>query len=574
MISKILPGLILSFFLFACSRLITNLPAENIMNKESDLKYEYYYTEGLRKKFTGSPADAIIMFEEAAKICSEREGSYYQIAHISYSLGDLVNAIIYGKKALERKENIWTYLLLSNAYYDKGLTDSAAKVIEKAVIAYPSNDELKFFLGNIYYDSDKYEKAITVFTELDKKYGIGGNSAVPLVKSLIRIKKYNEAEFKLQKLIEFYPDVIEFKGLLAELYRDSNQEEKAAEVYNELIKENPEDIRLILSLIEFLKQNGGYQDVFNILNSVALKEAISVEDKVSVYAVMMEDTTIKNSYSREFEMTLMILETAYPGNELVMLLRPEFLGNIGRIEEAAVLLEKYVALWPKNYYAWEKLLGFSYDLGNYEKVYAFSSQAVRLFNIAPFPRLLNAYSSLNIGLFDEALEQIRKLYLLINGDEILKMQLVSLEAEAFYKKGETEKAFSKYDEALNIDPDNLVILNNYAYFLAENNMRLKEALKMIRKVVKEEKFNHTYNDTYAWVLYKTGRFGKAAEIMRQIIGNEAENDAEYYEHYGYILKARRNCREAIIMWNKALELDRSKKNLIDEIEKCKRILRS
>ena len=48
-------------------------------------------------------------------------------------------------------------------------------------------------------------------------------------------------------------------------------------------------------------------------------------------------------------------------------------------------------------------------------------------------------------------------------------------------------------------------MNNYAYYLAEQNMKLKEAEEMARKVIEKEKDNTTYLDTYGWVLYKRGK---------------------------------------------------------------------
>jgi hypothetical protein len=37
---------------------------------------------------------------------------------------------------------------------------------------------------------------------------------------------------------------------------------------------------------------------------------------------------------------------------------------------------------------------------------------------------------------------------------------------------------------------------------------------------------------------------------------------------GFIKKKRKNCREAVENWKKAMELDESKTELLKEIEKC------
>ena len=43
--------------------------------------------------------------------------------------------------------------------------------------------------------------------------------------------------------------------------------------------------------------------------------------------------------------------------------------------------------------------------------------------------------------------------------------------------------------------------------------------------------------------------------MNEIINSGEKPDAEWFEHYGYILKAQKKCAKAIENWNMALKLD-------------------
>ena len=56
-----------------------------------------------------------------------------------------------------------------------------------------------------------------------------------------------------------------------------------------------------------------------------------------------------------------------------------------------------------------------------------------------------------------------------------------------------------------MNDSDLTVMNNYAYYLAEQNMNLKEAEKMAKVVTEKDKENITFLDTYAWVLYKRGK---------------------------------------------------------------------
>jgi tetratricopeptide (TPR) repeat protein len=55
--------------------------------------------------------------------------------------------------------------------------------------------------------------------------------------------------------------------------------------------------------------------------------------------------------------------------------------------------------------------------------------------------------------------------------------------------------------------------------------------------------------------------------MEKIIGSAKEQDAEYYEHYGYMLRKKKSYMEAAANWETALKLDPSKTDLIKKIEK-------
>jgi Tfp pilus assembly protein PilF len=172
--------------------------------------------------------------------------------------------------------------------------------------------------------------------------------------------------------------------------------------------------------------------------------------------------------------------------------------------------------------------------------------------------------------FDVALEELRKADILAGDNRELKLQILTMRADVHYRSRNYDEAFSTYEEALKMDDSDLTLMNNYAYYLAEQNMNLKEAEEMAKTVISKETGNNTFLDTYAWVLYKRGKAREASRIMEKIINSGEAEDAEYYEHYGYILKSMKKCREAVVNFEKAVSLDETKLNLKEEIENCKR----
>jgi Tfp pilus assembly protein PilF len=163
---------------------------------------------------------------------------------------------------------------------------------------------------------------------------------------------------------------------------------------------------------------------------------------------------------------------------------------------------------------------------------------------------------------------LKKARILAGNDNNMLVQVMAMEADLFYRNKQFSKCFEAFKEALKIKPEDVMILNNYAYYLAEQDLELKEAEKMAKLVIDREKENTTYLDTYAWVLYKRGRYKEAEKVMERVISKGESPNAEWYEHLGYIMKAVNKCGKAIEYWTLSFKLDKSKSKLLKEIENC------
>jgi hypothetical protein len=72
------------------------------------------------------------------------------------------------------------------------------------------------------------------------------------------------------------------------------------------------------------------------------------------------------------------------------------------------------------------------------------------------------------------------------------------------------------------------------------------------------------------VLYKRGKLNEAAKVMESVISSGEKPDAVWYEHYGYILKKEKKCKEAVDNWNIALKLDSTMTRLKIEVKNCEK----
>ena len=568
--TKILTFMLVVALAFAsCSKkLIPGLKS----GREYDLAaFNYLYVDAVRMKLLGNLGEALKYFEQCLVINPQSDAAYYQMAQIVLGNGDLENGKKYIIKACDlQPENLWYNMMLASIYHQQNNLDSAIICYERTVKAYPEKENLQVSLAKLYSQNRNYEKARNILNKLDEKYGANESTTLTLVDNLMAEGKFNEAGDKVRELISSDRDNIVFNGYLAAIYRHEGKPEKAREVYNQLIERNPDNPAIQLSLCEFLLSEKDYDELFDLLNVVLKNNSIAKEEKVSLVAELMENKEILRDHGDKMLLAVMVLEDDYRQDDMISLLRPELLQNMGKNREAASRLEEIIVQNSGNYYAWEKLLLVYYELKDFNKLQKRGEECATRFNRSVIAKMLYATGAMENENYTLAIEELRKAEILAGDSKELKLQVMTMRADIYYRMKNYTEAFKSFDEALKMDNNDLTVMNNYAYFLAEQDLRLKEAEQMAKIVIEREKDNNTYLDTYAWVLYKRGKGREAAKIMERIINSEEGNDAEYFEHYGYILRKLGKCREAAKNWEKALVLDEKKTQLIKEIENCKK----
>ncbi len=137
---------------------------------------------------------------------------------------------------------------------------------------------------------------------------------------------------------------------------------------------------------------------------------------------------------------------------------------------------------------------------------------------------------------------------------------------------QVDKAVEALKELVAKHPDNATYNNDLGYVLADHDMKLDEAEKLIRKALELErkkkqeenpklkpeeiKENGAYLDSLGWVLYKQKKYVEAKRYLRQAVQNSIEQDEpesiEIYDHLGDVLLALGQKAEAVEAWKKGV----------------------
>ena len=138
--------------------------------------------------------------------------------------------------------------------------------------------------------------------------------------------------------------------------------------------------------------------------------------------------------------------------------------------------------------------------------------------------------------------------------EMISSVLCSI-GDVLYQMSETDGAFIYYDKALAVNPDNLLALNNCAYYLACEGKDLERAERMSAITIKAEPENDTSLDTYAWVLFKMKQYDRAQYYIEEAFKYSDEPSAELYHHAGDIYFMTGDPDKAVEYWQQALDLE-------------------
>jgi len=152
--------------------------------------------------------------------------------------------------------------------------------------------------------------------------------------------------------------------------------------------------------------------------------------------------------------------------------------------------------------------------------------------------------------FNDAGNQLDKVDALANKPEE-KVYAYFLRGELYDRQKLNDKAETEFRKALAIDAQNAAVLNYLGYMLADQGMKLPEAVKLIRQAVELEPQNGAYLDSLGWVYFKSGNYVEAEEYLHK--ANERINsDPTVHDHLGDVYEKTGRLTLAVAQWERSM----------------------
>ncbi|OIP81434.1 MAG: hypothetical protein AUK44_10040 [Porphyromonadaceae bacterium CG2_30_38_12] len=568
-------------FLQACSA-SKKLPEVSIPSKQlsqsDETKFRTLFFEGIRQKEEGLFDQAIETFRMCESIDSVDGGLQAELGQL-YALGGLnAEALKGSEKAYQSDKSNWWYgVRLISIYSSIKQRNKAVEVALNLEKYFPEKEDIFSIQGTLYKQTNQYEKAIASFNKLESIAGVDVATSMEKFNLYLALKQNKKAIAEIDKLAAKFPTEMRYQVLRGDIFMYQKLPEKAFEIYQEVVKNEPENPFVYVSLSDYYKAKGDTENATRNIVKALKMDGLEVEQKITILGDYVKDLVRDTVKLDESESLFKLLIERYPLEEKVYDYYATFLQFRKRGSEAIEMYETMLTINPKNKQTWFEMIQTRLGEQNFNQLLTTCKRAIVAFPDVHQFYFYEGIAHTQLKNFPAALLANKTAISLVKdpAEEPAKSDYFAQIGDVHYKMDSTEQAFVAYENALKANPNNIYVMNNYAYYLSEKNQNLKKAESLSAKTIEKEPKNSTYLDTYAWIFYQQGNYSLAKFYIERAIDNidRKQDPGVMYEHYGDILLKTGNEKKAIEIWKKAYETENKTDALKQKIENLTELLK-
>lgn len=565
--SKKIYQIIFIFFLFitgcSTSKTATNNSSsakadplkETVLSEEKRIEFEYLFIEGLKQKMIGNLQSAIQHFNGCLEIDPNSAATLYEIANIHVAKGELISAKLILEKAIQiNPNNKWYQLLLAQIYQNNKQYIDASDIYSGLIKNDPENIDYYYLNAMLLTSAEEYNEAIKVYNQLESKFGF--NEQISLARQhLYRIAgKKKEAYAEVERLIQFNSTVPEYYGVMADMYKEDGDMKKALEYYNKVLEVDPKNGFVHFSLATYYFQNNDIDNGYSHAKNGFANPEVEIETKIQLYLMLASAPDEQKISNEQMEELIQEIIENHPNDSRSFSIQADFYIQQGKQSEARNYLIKALDVDPNSYPLWEQLIIIDNQLEDFSTMVEHSEKAMEYFPSQPLLYVLNAVGNIQLKKYADALKSLESGMIYVTDNKKLEAQFELYRAEAYYNMDQSQKAFSSFEKVIEIEPDNFMAMNNYAYYLSVRREQLEKAELLSGRVIQANPDNPTYLDTHAWVLFQKKEYRLAKFYMDTALKNGGDENEVVVEHYGDILFMLNDLEGALKYWQKSLEM--------------------
>ncbi len=540
------------------------------LTEEQRIALEKAFVNANKEKILGNDDRAVDLFEECLKIDPKNGASNYELSRIYERQKKINSALEKAEEAMKADpENEWYLQQYGGLLQQSGNSKEAVNVYKQLLKLHPENPDYYLMCAAAYMFDGKPEDAIKVYDDMEVKFGVDPDIIREKQRIWLKLGKVDKAAEELEKLIAKYPDEVQYYAMLVDLYQANGMTDKTYDAILRMEKVAPNHPAVALSLADYYRTKGENEKSFEQLKKAFANRDLQSEMKLKVMVSYMglaqhNDTMLQQA------LTLSKIFVETNGEEAMShAMYGDFLSMSKDSKSARDQYREAIKIDRNNFQLWQQLLQSSAELNDYTTLEADSREAMSLFPEQPLVYYFNGVANGILKNYEAAVKSLTSGYKLIVDNDNLAGEFYASLGDNYNNLKNYEESDKYYEKALKINPNNIPVLNNWAYFLSLRKEKLDKAADMSKLSNDLSPDNATYQDTYAWVLFQQGKYSDAKEWQEKAIKNSDEKNGTLLEHYADILFKLGDVEKAVEYWKKAKEAGEASEHIDKKINERK-----
>lgn len=550
--------------------------AADSMGYERDSLFQERFLDAMRMREAGKTDSAMMLVDSCLRINPRSAVAHFLRAE-NYSDNDKDTLALRDYETAARLEpaNDTYQERVAQTYIGTGEYAKATGAYERLYANHHDRDDVLAILIQLYRQQRDYDKMLDAVDKLEQVDGESDQI------SLMRMNAYDlkgdekGAYTTLKKLSDSHPNDPNFKLMLGNWLMQHNRSKEAYDIYQAVLKTEPDNAMAQSSMYDYYNSTGQDSLASRMMDRLLLGKETPSQTRMQFLRIAVQNNEKQGGDSTKIIGLIDSIQRVVPRDTVVAQMKVAYysLKKMPR-DTIDVALRQLIALQPDNAGARLQLIQDKWGSQDWKAISALSEPGM-LYN----PDEMAFYFFTGLSRYylkddDGALDALKRGTAEINdqSNPDIVADLYSIMGEIYHNKDMRQEAYAAYDSCLQYKPDNIGTLNNYAYFLSLDGTNLDKAEQMSAKAIAAEPKNATYLDTYAWVLYKLGRYADAKIYIDQTLrfSTDSTTDATLYIHAAEIYAKLGDYASAVSFCQQAIKHGGDAKTLEKQIKAYRR----
>ena len=555
-------GLLLFLFCFGCiSHPKESTKPAAISSEQRDLFDDYFYqAEAARQR--NQVADAYKWYEKASALQPSSGNAWYQMARISLENNQLQRAWEQSQKAVQAEPTNYWFLHLYAQLSTQGQKVAVVKdAYEKLIQLKPQEATNYLEMANYFAQNGQPKSSVEYLDRLEKI--IGPDLDITELKMEL-YQSMRKPEMALKEALKYQqtaPEDLSASLMLVKAYLQNNQRENAEKI---LVAQDQTCYQVQLFWADLYRKDQRIEDQWIAVEKAFRDDRMEVTEKVGILAQEMMFRTSESDRARLLKLAAEVV-VKNPESGAAHALLADLYSQKEEWKKASFHLQKALENLKEGQkmLLWQQYLNCDIQLQAYDSLVKHAQQAISQYPNQALFYFYQGVGHLQLKQHAEAVSALKNALGLTTDEKELRAEIYQNLGEAYQGLKKFSASEEAFETALSIVPDNIGLMNNYAYYLTLRKEKLDRAEEMAKKVVEKEPNQPSYLDTYAWVLFCKGKFAEALPLQLKAVQLGGEGNATLVEHLGDIYSQLGQKEKALEQWRKAKSLGADRPEVLD-----------